>query len=234
MTQRDAGFVRADAYLICMTHCDPYPTYSRGERIADGAVHVSGMVFAMLGTVLLILWATQDASSGTIAGLWIYGFALIASFVASFCYHFTPWEGPRPVLRRIDHAAIYLKIAGTYTPLVVLIGSAFAYGVLVIVWGLAAIGVIMKLFFWGRPTRLGLVLYVGMGWISVALVSSLIPLVSGAVLALIVAGGVIYTLGAVAFGVEGLRYQNAIWHTFVLIASACFFAAIAMSLHPAT
>jgi hemolysin III len=215
-----------------MTHSDNYPIYSRSERIADGAVHIAGIVFAIAGTALLIVWATGQSSAGMLAGLWIYGAALTASFVASFCYHFTPWEGPRPVLRRIDHAAIYLKIAGTYTPLVVLIGSAFAYGVLALVWGLAAFGVAMKLFFWGRPTRLGVGLYLGLGWLSVALITSLLPLVSGAVIALMVAGGLVYSAGAVVFSLEGMKFQNAIWHSFVLIASICFFTAIALGVLP--
>jgi len=215
-----------------MSHSDPYPTYGRAERIADAVVHVAGIVFALLGTAFLILWA-QGQTSGTVVGLWVYGIALTASFVASFCYHFTPWEGPRPVLRRIDHAAIYVKIAGTYTPLVVLIGSAFAYGVLTIVWGLAAVGVAMKLFFWARPSRWGVALYLGLGWLSIALASSLIPLVSGLVLGLIVAGGLIYSAGAILFSLEDLKFQNAIWHSFVLIASACFFAAIALGVLPA-
>ena len=215
-----------------MSHSDPYPTYGRAERIADAVVHVAGIVFALLGTAFLILWA-QGQTSGTVVGLWVYGIALTASFVASFCYHFTPWEGPRPVLRRIDHAAIYVKIAGTYTPLVVLIGSAFAYGVLTLVWGLAAVGVAMKLFFWARPSRWGVALYLGLGWLSIALASSLIPLVSGLVLGLIVAGGLIYSAGAILFSLEDLKFQNAIWHSFVLIASACFFAAIALGVLPA-
>lgn len=98
-----------------MSHSDPYPTYSRAERIADAVVHVAGIVFSVVGTIFLVLWA-GDQTAGTIAGLWVYGVALTASFVASFVYHFTPWEHPRPVLRRIDHAAIYLKIAGTTRP----------------------------------------------------------------------------------------------------------------------
>lgn len=215
-----------------MTHTDPYPAYSRNERIADGAVHVAGIVFAIVGTTLLILWA-HEQTAATVMALWIYGAALIASFVASFCYHFTPWEGPRPILRRIDHAAIYLKIAGTYTPLIVLIGSAFAYGILAIVWGLAALGIAMKLFFWGRPTRLGVALYLGLGWLSLALATSLFPLVSGVVMGLIVTGGLVYSAGAVVFSLEGLKYQNAIWHGFVLFASVCFFAAIALGVIPA-
>ena len=98
-----------------MSHSDPYPTYSRAERIADAVVHVAGIVFGVVGTIFLVLWA-GDQTAGTIAGLWVYGVALTASFVASFGYHFTPWEHPPPVLRRIDHAAIYLKIAGTTRP----------------------------------------------------------------------------------------------------------------------
>lgn len=211
-----------------MTHCDPYPTYTRKERIADGIMHLLGVGFAALGTVALVLWATGRTDVGTVTGLAIYGVAMTASFVASTFYHFTPWETTRPVLRRIDHAAIYLKIAGTYTPLVVLIGTGFAYGVLAVVWTLAVIGIAMKLFFWARPSRWGVALYLGMGWLSLALLTSLFPLVSGATLALIVAGGLIYSLGAVVFSLDGLRFQNAIWHGFVLAASACFFAAIAL------
>lgn len=215
-----------------MTHTDPYPMFTRPERIADGVMHVAGVAFAVVGTVLLIIWATGQTDTTTIVGLTVYGAAMIASFVASTCYHFTPWEAARPALRRIDHAAIYVKIAGTYTPLVVMIGSAFAYGVLALVWGLATFGVMMKLFFWGRPGRLGVALYVGMGWLSVALLSSLVPLISGTALTLMVAGGLIYSIGAVVFSLDGLRFQNAIWHGFVLVASLCFFAAIALAVVP--
>lgn len=217
-----------------MTHCDPYPSYTRGERIADAAVHVVGVAFAITATVLLLIWATGTTDAGTVVGLSIYGAMLIASFVASACYHFTPWETPRPVLRRIDHAAIYLKIAGTYTPLVILIGSAFAYGVLAVVWGLAALGAVLKLFFWARPGRWGVGLYLGLGWLSVALVSSLFTVVPGAALALMAIGGLVYSAGAVLFSLEGLRFQNAIWHSFVLAASGCFFAAITLGVFPAS
>jgi hemolysin III len=217
-----------------MTSSDPYPNFTRAERIADGVVHAFGIAFAIVATILLVIWASGDTSPSTVVGLSIYGAALIGSFVASACYHFTPWERPRHLLRRIDHAAIYLKIAGTYTPLVVLIGSAFAYSILGIVWALAAIGAIAKLFFWGRPTRWGVGLYLGLGWLSVALVTSLVPLVSGVTLILIVSGGLVYSLGAVVFSIDGLRFQNAIWHGFVLAASVCFCVAIALGVLPTT
>lgn len=214
-----------------MTQTDIYPDYPKSERIADAAMHIAGIVFAITGTVMLLLWAMGD-SGVTVTGVAVYGAALIGSFVASACYHFTPWERPRPILRRIDHAAIFLKIAGTYTPLVILIGSAFAYSILVIVWALAAIGVAAKLFFWpkngGGSGRIGTALYLAMGWLSVALVTSLVPVLPTLAFGLIVAGGLIYSLGAVVFSLDGLRFQNAIWHGFVLVASLCFFAAIAM------
>lgn len=216
-----------------MTHSDPYPLFTRGERIADGAMHIAGVGFAIVGTVMLILWTVATMDAGKIAGVSIYGAALIASFVASACYHFTPWERMRPALRRIDHAAIYLKIAGTYTPLVILIGSAFAYSVLAVVWGLAAVGAVTKLFFWGKPGHWGTALYVGMGWLSVALLTSLFPVLSAWALGLLIAGGLIYSAGAVIFSIEGLKFQNAIWHGFVLTASVCFFVAIALGVTPA-
>lgn len=228
VTQR---YFRAEVdmpYVLRMTHCDPYPTSTRPERIADGVMHGVGVMFAALGGAMLIAWASGQADMATVTSLWIYTLAMTASFVASTCYHFTPWERARPTLRRLDHAAIYLKIAGTYTPLVVLIGSGFAYGVLAVVWGLAAIGVMVKLFFWSMPGRFDLGLYLGMGWLSVVLLTSLIGLVPLLAIGLIVAGGVVYSAGAVVFSAQDLRFQNAIWHGFVLVASLCFFAAIAL------
>ncbi len=217
-----------------MTPVDPYPQFTRAERIADAIMHAVGIAFAITATLLLILWASGETSLGTVVGLSIYGATLIGSYVASALYHFTPWEGPRHLLRRIDHAAIYLKIAGTYTPLVVLIGSAFAYGILGIVWALATFGAVAKLFFWGRPTRWGVGLYLGLGWLSVALLTSLVPLVSGATLSFIIVGGLVYSLGAIVFSIDGLRFQNAIWHGLVLTASICFCIAIALGVFPAT
>ena len=215
-----------------MNNSESYPDYTRGERIADGAVHAVGIFFAIIATVVLIGGTMGNANLWTVIAISIYGAALIGSFVASACYHFTPWDHQRAVLRRIDHAAIYFKIAGTYTPLVVMIGSAFAFGILGIVWALATVGAIAKLFFWARPSRWGLGLYLGLGWLSVALVSSLIPLVSGLTLGLIVAGGLVYSLGTIVFSIDGLPYQNAIWHTLVLAASMCFCLAIATSVLP--
>lgn len=201
-------------------------------------IHVLGLALAITGAVLLIVFAARTTGSGAgtglsagqIAAVAVYAGALIATFTASAIYHMTPWDAARPVLRRIDHAAIYLKIAGTYTPLVLLIGSGFAYLVLGLVWLLAVVGAVAKLFFWTRPGRMGTALYLAMGWLSVALVWPLVQTLPVAASLLVLAGGLLYSAGVIFFTWEKLKFSNAIWHGFVLAASGCFFAAISLGL----
>ena len=142
----------------------------------------------------------------------------------------TPWEALRPVLRRIDHAAIYLKIAGTYTPIVILIGSLTSFTVLAVVWLLAAFDMVQKIFFWHTPGRFGPALYLIMGWLSLTLIWSVWPILPLEALALMAGGGLLYTVGVVFCNWETLRFSLAIWHGFVLTASACFYGAIAIGL----
>ena len=206
-----------------------YPTYARSERIADGTMHAIGVLGALTGAIALVAWSAGVASAGQVAAIAIYGGTLIATFAASAFYHFTPWESIRPTLRRFDHAAIYLKIAGTYTPLVVMVGTGFAYAVLAVVWALAVIGMVLKLFFWRTPGRFGPALYLIMGWLSLALIWSLWPIVPTSALVLMAVGGLLYTAGVPFYASETLKFSIAIWHGFVVAASACFFAAIALS-----
>ncbi|MEY1556545.1 hemolysin III family protein [Yoonia sp. R2331] len=205
-----------------------YPAYDRSERIADGAMHTVGVIGALAGAAALSVWSVMHLGPGEVVALGVYAATLIATFCASAFYHMTPWESLRPTLRRIDHAAIYLKIAGTYTPLVVLIGSGFAYALLALVWALAVFGMIKKLFFWSTPGRFGPALYLAMGWMGVAVIWSALPILPVSATALIAAGGLLYTIGVVFFSWERLRYSLAIWHGFVVAASACLFAAIAL------
>ncbi len=205
---------------------DIYPAYARSERIADGVIHALGVTFAIVGAILLIVFAALGAQAGEIAAVVIYGGALMATFLASAFYHMTPWETLRPTLRRIDHAAIYLKIAGTYTPLVVLIGSAFGYVVLAVVWALALGGAAWRLIKRGKTGVIGPAIYLFMGWLSVLLVWPMIQSLPVSVLVLVLIGGLLYSAGVIFHVWETLRFSNAIWHGFVLAASACFFAAI--------
>lgn len=213
---------------------DLYPAYGRAERIADGVMHALGVTFALTGAVLLITYAALSASGGQIAAVSVYATALIATFIASACYHLTPWERLRPMLRRVDHAAIFLKIAGTYTPFVVLIHSAFAYAILAVVWSLALGGALLRLLKRGKLGRIETWTYLLLGWLSLLLAWPMIQTLPLPATALVLAGGLLYTLGVVFFRWESLRFSNAIWHGFVLAASACFFAAISLGIFAGT
>lgn len=206
-----------------------YPAYAPSERIADGVVHGIGVLFALAGAVLLTLLAASAHGAALGVAVGIYAVALLATFVASACYHMTPWERFRPTLRRVDHAAIFLKIAGTYTPLVAVVGGAFAWVLLALVWALAIAGAGAKVFWWRDPGHLGLALYLVLGWLGALLVWPLAAAVPVPATVLVATGGLLYTAGCVFFVWEGLKFSNAIWHGFVLAASGCFFAAIALA-----
>ena len=200
-----------------------YP-HSRPETIADGIIHAAGLAFALPATVMLM--ARPPAHPVETA---LYCATLVASLLASAVYHLSPVVRSRAWLGRVDHAMIYFKIAGTYTPLVAVIGTRFAYGILALVWGLALIGAVAKLRGWAADARGSLALYLAMGWLSVLLVSSMISTLPAHATALVIAGGLVYSLGTIIYARSAMPYQNAIWHSFVLIASVCFFVAISLS-----
>lgn len=204
-----------------------YP-YSLRETLADASIHVIGIIAAFVAGIALLIYVTQNQEAPQIAATSIYAGLLALSLVISALYHLLPWDRWRPVFLRIDHAAIYLKIAGTYTPLVVLIGSAFAYVILAGVWLVALIGVIGKLSFWGTESRRSLPVYLGMGWASVLLIWPMTQALPPPAVGLIVGGGLLYTLGTLVYRYPGMRYQNAVWHAFVLAASTCFFGAVSL------
>lgn len=202
-----------------------YPNYARSERIADALVHLSGLAMALTAIVIFLVLNAGELARGQIAGLVVYWLGLLAMITASLCYHATPWEALRPQLRKLDHAMIYVKIAGTYTPIVIMLGSTLANVLLVVVWAMALVGAAAKLFFWRAPGKYGAGLYLALGWISLVLIWNLFDRSSAAGWCA-VAGGLTYTTGVVFFHWESLKYANAIWHGFVVTASALFFAAV--------
>ena len=203
-----------------------YPDYSNAERIADGLVHMAGVFGALIGGIALITLVSGPGSLSDLFAAWVYAVAILTGFIASATYHMTPWKHWRPLLRRFDHAAIFLKIAGTYTPLVVLIGSNFSFLVLGLVWATALYGISRKLFHWSEPGMGSIVLYLGLGWASLALAWPMIQTIPALSFWLVIAGGVTYTVGVIFYKWESLRFSNAIWHMFVLAASACHLCAI--------
>ena len=202
-----------------------YPTSVKSERRLDGVVHVVGVLSAIFCAVILLMLTAGLVTSEQIFALALYSGALVATFVASAVYHLSPWHDARPILRRLDHAAIYLKIAGTYTPFVVMLDTILAYLILAVVWGLALLGMVLKLFFWRVPGRFGPPLYLLMGWLCLPLVWSIWSMLPGQVLAFMTAGGLIYTGGVVLYKSKR-PYSTAAWHGCVVVASACFWFAI--------
>ena len=202
-------------------------TYDRAELWADGVVHVAGLIAALIGVALLMGVAAPGAETALAVALGIYAAGLVAVKAISALYNMWPVSQVKWVLRRFDHAAIYLLIAGTYTPFLVLLDDrGVATILLAVIWLIAVIGVALKIGLPGRLDRLSIVLYLGMGWSGLAAGGVVYQSLSATTLALIAAGGIVYTVGVIFHMWKGLRFHNAIWHVFVLAGSALFYAAI--------
>ncbi len=206
-----------------------YPAFSRAERMADGTVHVLGIAASLIAVAALFVATRGTLGPATQTATIVYSVTMVTMLTASGLYHMAAHTRARPWLRRVDHAAIYVKIAGTFTPLAVVLGTATGYVILGVVWLVAMIGAVRKLMAGRGRIPTSALPYVALGWIGVMLLFPLMKIVPGPALALIAAGGLTYTAGVVFYHWEGLRYATAIWHSFVLVATACFFAAITTS-----
>ncbi|MBR0556477.1 hemolysin III family protein [Ciceribacter sp. L1K23] len=201
--------------------------YDVPELVADGIVHGIGVVFALIGATVLIFYATVWSSHGELAAAWIYGLGLVLALAASFTYNMWPHSRTKWILRRLDHSAIFVLIAATYTPFLQRgAENTFILTLLIGIWVFAVLGIAVKCIFPGRYDRLAILLYLGMGWsglMAVGPISEYLPMVS---LVLIVVGGVIYSAGVIFHVWEKLRFQNAIWHGFVVSAAAVHYTAV--------
>ena len=202
--------------------------YPWAEEIANSLSHGVGLVFGIVGLVLLLAQALADnASAVAITRYSVYGGSMILLFLASTLYHAIPHQKAKYWLKKLDHCAIYLLIAGTYTPfLLVGLNSPLAKGMMAVIWGLALFGVIFKLVFAHRFEVLSLITYLTMGWLSLVVIYQLAMKLQPGGVWLLAIGGVVYTLGVIFYASERIRYGHAIWHGFVLGGSACHFLAI--------
>jgi hemolysin III len=200
--------------------------YDRTELIADGIVHATGVVLGLVGAIAIVLLAVE-ARLTELVSTGIYIFGLVAMLVLSAAYNMWPISPTKWILRRFDHSAIYLLIAGTYTPFLAAMKIGIASVALGVgVWSSALIGIVVKLALPGRFDRLAVALYLLLGWCGVVaydLVASAVPSTS---LWLLVIGGVLYSIGTVFHGWRRLRFHNAIWHSFVLAAAGCHYSAV--------
>lgn len=201
--------------------------YDFHELLADGIIHAIGIAFALIGTVFLILNANLSASGGEQAAAWIYCIGLITALTISFIYNMLPVSPVKWQLRRLDHSAIFILIAATYTPFLQRgADDPMIFALLIGIWLVAAAGVALKCLMPGRHDRLAIGLYLLMGWsglLVVGPISSHVPAVS---MLLIVIGGVIYSTGVIFHVWRRLRFQNAIWHAFVVAAAAIYYSAV--------
>lgn len=206
--------------------------YSRAEYQADRAVHFAGLLIAPIAVAALVLGVLLAGHrSVTVLGVAVYGAALLTMLVCSALYNLLPGSPRIEWLRRCDHAAIYVMIAGTYTPFTLLwLPPAWGWAFCAAVWSAAAVGIALKLAWPRRLERLSVALYLALGWSILLVIGPISAALTVTGFVLLIAGGVLYSLGVVFHLWRRLRYQNAIWHGFVLAAAACHFAAIALGL----
>jgi hemolysin III len=201
--------------------------YDRAELIADGVVHGIGVFCGLVAATVLVVLTAVYATPFEVAVVSVYVVGLLAMLVLSATYNLWPVSRAKWVLRRFDHSAIYVLIAATYTPFITQMkDSVFAIALLTGVWCVAIVGIVIKLVLPGRFDRLAVGLYLAMGWSGFMVYDTVVASLPTLTLWFIAAGGLLYTLGIIFHAWHRLRFQNAIWHSFVLLGAACHYTAI--------
>ena len=208
--------------------------YTAREELANSLTHGLGAVLSVAGLVLLVVFAARHGDAWHVVSTAIFGTTLVLLYTASTLYHSLRGERLKQRLQKFDHAAIFLLIAGTYTPFVLVpLRGPWGWSLFGIVWGLAIVGVALKFWFAGRFKLASTLIYVGMGWLVVIAIKPLMAALPAGGVKLLVAGGLCYTGGAVFYLWKRLPYHHAVWHLFVLGGSACHWAAVFCYVVPA-
>jgi hemolysin III len=197
------------------------------EEIVNSITHGVGLSLSVAGFVVLLAMAIRHGTAWHVVGCAIYGSTLICLYLASTLYHGIPSPRLKRALRILDHSAIYLLIAGTYTPfLLVNLRGGWGWSLLGIVWGCAMAGIVFKFWFVDHFKVLSTVLYLVMGWLVVVAAKPLLTHVSAVGLRWLIAGGVMYTVVVVFYASRKVPYNHAIWHVFVMVGSFCHYLAV--------
>lgn len=208
-------------------------TYSPTEERWNVITHGTGTVLSVVALILLMSSAFQHGSFIYMSCALTYGLSLVILYLASTLYHGITDPALKPMLRKFDYLAIYLLIAGTNTPVLLMgIGGSWGLSLFIIIWLLALVGFIFQFSSWRDSERLSLLTYLSMGWIVVIGIKPLIMSVSATALIYLVAGGVAYTTGTFFFAKEQIKYNHAIWHVFVLAGSILHFWGIYFHILP--
>lgn len=220
---------RASAYTSRMrpVDCESGSARFLSTELANTATHAAGLALSIVGLIALVVLADARGGARAVVACSVYGATLVLLYLSSTLYHGSRRPHVRRAMQIVDHAAIYLLIAGTYTPFaLVSLGGGWGWSLFGVTWGLAALGVVYEIFFCGRFKAMSIALYLGMGWISLVVVKPLMTHLPAAALAWLVAGGLAYTLGVVFYVWKSLPHHHAIWHLFVMAGSACHFFAV--------
>lgn len=201
--------------------------FSTGEEIAHAVTHGLGVLFSVAALVLLVVKAARYADARTVTGVAVFGVTMLILYLASTLYHaLTPPRAKR-VFELLDHAAIYLLIAGTYTPFtLVALGGAWGWTLFGLSWGLGILGIVYEVVLLRPSKKLSLAFYLLMGWLVVFAVKPLMGALPTEALTLLGAGGIAYTGGAVFYAWRGFPYHHAVWHLCVLAGTVFHFLAI--------
>lgn len=196
-------------------------------ELANGLTHGIGLAMSLAGLAVLVVLAARHGEPLRVSAAAIYGATLTFLYCASTLYHSVRHAGAKRILRIVDHSAIFLLIAGTYTPFaLVSLRGARGWWVFGVIWGLAVLGVIFKVFLTGRFGVASVLVYVGMGWLALFILEPLASRIGSGGIAWLLAGGLAYTGGLVFYGWKSLPHHHAIWHVFVMAGSACHFFAV--------
>ncbi|HET8763594.1 MAG TPA: hemolysin III family protein [Rhodanobacter sp.] len=209
------------------------PRYHRGDELASSVLHGIGIVLSIGGLATLVAFAALHGGARAVTASAVYGATLVLLYTASTLYHAIPLMRAKPVLRTLDHMAIYLLIAGTYTPFTLMaLSGAWRWGLFAAVWTLAVIGGVLELGWFRRYRYLAVLLYVGMGWIGMLAFKPLAAELQAGGMTLLIAGGLAYTLGVPFYLWRRLPFQHALWHAFVLAGSVLHYFAVLLYVLP--
>ena len=202
-------------------------SYSVGEEVANSITHGIGALLSIGGLAVLVGFASLRGDAWHVISCSIFGSTMIILYVASTLYHSIPIQSIKGILRQIDHSAIYLLIAGTYTPfMLVSLRGTWGWTIFCVIWGIAISGILLKATPYGKIPWISLALYLAMGWIVVVAIKPMLAVVDQGGLLLLLLGGLTYTGGVVFYVWKKLPYSHAIWHLFVMAGSFLHFFAI--------
>jgi hemolysin III len=197
------------------------------EEFANAITHGVGILFSVVAIALLVTFSVLNGTAIHVVSCSIFGASILLLYTFSTLYHAIPSRDIKPLLRIFDHISIYFLIAGTYTPfLLIALGGWRGWIFFGVIWGLTLLGVLFKVFYTHRFSKLSLVLYLSMGWLAVFLIPPLVKSLSLTELMLIAGGGVAYTVGTIFYTNKKMPYAHAIWHLFVLAGTVLHFIAI--------